>query len=157
MSEPEQNKPSFRRQDLIILTLLIVFTFGIYWVWWMLRQTAVVNAHFPAAAVPAWISQPATAVVILHVVLSFSFVLGNVDGAATTAPPHLQVSSLVALVLSTLWTLGLRRAFNVATGAKPGEPAWISLPLTLLLVVVQLAPVYLQYVVNRELERRGRA
>jgi hypothetical protein len=72
-------------------------------------------------------------------------------------PLALVFSNLVALSSLVMWLLRVRRGINALSGAALGDATWISLPITLLLTLFQLSPVYMQFVINRVLEQRGRA
>ena len=152
-TEPPRPRPSFRRENLAWLTLLLIATLGLYMLWWMYRQTQVVNAHSPAHAVPSWLVHGAMISVPAVVVARLAY------GQDVPAEPPvlLLVVNMVALVTLMAWPLLLRRGINALSGATMGERTWVSLPVTLLLSVFQLSPLYMQFIINRVLEQRGRS
>lgn len=151
-SEPSRPAPSFQRENLLLQALLLFVTLGLYMLWWLYRQTQVINAHLPASAIPAWLVHTAMISVPAFMIIRLSY---GVDMPTEPSAP-LMVSNMLALGSLVGWLLLVRRGINELSQAKMGDSHWISLPLTLLLTLVQLSPVYMQFVINRVLDARGR-
>jgi hypothetical protein len=152
-SDPPRPAPAFRRESLPWLALLLILSLGLYMLWWMYRQTQVINAHSPNDAIPSWLVHLTMISVPASMMLRFSY------GMELPPEPPLALvfSNLVALSSLVMWLLRVRRGINALSGAALGDATWISLPITLLLTLFQLSPVYMQFVINRVLEQRGRA
>ncbi len=150
-SETPPERPSFRRANLLWMLLLLIFTLGLYMLWWMYRQTLVINSHNQDDAIPTWLVHLTMISVPASMLLRFSY--------GVELPPEppiaLVLANLVALSSLVIWLLRVRRGINALSGARMGDPMWISLPLTLLLTLFQLSPLYMQHIINRVLEQRG--
>ena len=144
----------FRRENLPIQIALNLLTGGVFGYWCLFKQTQVVNAFSAANAVPTWLVVIGVLSYPIFLLLYASY-FANLPQPPSTA---LTVAQLVALGSMVGWSLLVRRGINQLSGARMGDPHWISLPLTLLsLLFNSMSPMYFQFIINRVLTARGRS
>ena len=159
MSSTERVLPSFRRARVPWMLLWIALTLGMFVPWWLYRQTRVINAHCKTFRIPELLVHIGVVSWVVYTVLALFNQAGNPTATLpTTVPLAVQIAGFAANVVMLAWTLFVRIGINALSGAKLGERHWVSFPLTLLSALfLPVAPLYLQYKINLNLDARRTA
>ncbi len=134
----------FRVQSVWLVLLLTLITLGIYAVFWLRRQSALVNSLRPDLNLSVAYANVVLVVAFLGAGLDVASWINDASSLDNAASLGDRLFGIMALVLS----LQVRGGFNRLLGLEKTSPYWFGAVWTWLFGVV-----YLQYKINQDVRR----
>ena len=136
---------SFRVQNIWLVLFLTIITFGIYAVFWLRRQNAILAQVRPDLNVTLLYGNIVLVFVILSAGLDIASLIGLPDSLDTDSNILDRIVGIMVLVLA----FQVRNGLNLLIQAQKSDTLWFSGVYTWLFNVV-----YLQYKLNKNIQLR---